>query len=152
MGDHPGFAALARSRAAHRNGHSREALALAEAAHRMLRDIPGAPKDASVIPSWYGFLLGTVGSRSSEGLALCRSAAETLFWEPEVHENLARLQLACGNRKDAVASIERGLSLAPEHAGLLDLRTSIGWRRRPPLPFLDRSHPLNKALGKLFHR
>lgn len=152
MGDHPCFATLVRSRAAHKSGQSREALALAEASYRMLRDIPGAPRDAAVIPSWYGFLLGTVGNRRSEGLALCRNAASELFWEPLVHENLARLELACGHRKDAVSTLERGLALAPDHDGLRELRTQMGRRRPPPLPFLGRENRVNRVLGRLFYR
>ncbi|MCU0230168.1 MAG: hypothetical protein MUC67_02195 [Acidobacteria bacterium] len=151
MADHPSFDTLARSRAAHRSGQPREALALAAAAYRMLHDIPGAPRDAAIIPSWYGLLMGTVGNRTKEGLALCRNAASELFWEPRVHENLARLELACGHRKAAVSALERGLAVAPEDEGLRELRSQLGRRRRPPLPFLDRSHPVNRALGKLFH-
>ena len=151
MADHPSFDTLARSHAAHQNGQAREALALAAASYRMLRDIPGAPRDAAIIPSWYGLLLGTVGNRAGEGLELCRSAAEELFWEPQVHENLARLELACGNRRDAVSTLERGLAVAPEHAGLRELRGQMGCRRPPPLPFLSRSHPVNRVLGRLFY-
>lgn len=152
MADHPSFDTLARSRAAHRNGQAREALALAAASFRMLREIPGAPRDAAIIPSWYGLLLGTVGSRASEGLALCRNAASELFWEPRVLENLARLELACGHRKDAVATLERGLAIAPDDEGLHELRAEMGRRKRPPLPFLERSHPVNRTLGKIFNK
>jgi hypothetical protein len=152
MAEHPSFDTLARSRTAHRNGQPREALALAAASFRMLRDIPGAPRDAAVIPSWYGFLLGTVGNRASEGLTLCRNAAKELFWEPQVLENLARLELACGQRKDAVSTLERGLAIAPDDAGLRELRSQMGCRRPPPLPFLGRSHPVNRALGRIFYK
>jgi hypothetical protein len=152
MAEHPSFDTLARSRTAHRNGQSREALALAAASFRMLRDIPGAPRDAAIIPSWYGFLLGTVGNRASEGLTLCRNAASELFWEPRVLENLARLELACGHRKQAVSTLERGLAIAPDDAGLRELRSQLGRRRKPPLPFLGRSHPMNRVLGRLFRR
>jgi tetratricopeptide (TPR) repeat protein len=152
MADHPSFDTLARSHAAHQNGQAREALALAAASYRMLRDIPGAPRDAAIIPSWYGLLLGTVGNRASEGLALCRNAASELFWEPRVHENLARLEMACGHRKEAVSALERGLAIAPENRELRELRHQLGRRRKPPLPFLDRSHPLNRVLGRLFYK
>lgn len=150
MADHPSFDTLARSRAAHRNGQAQEALALAAASYRLLRDIPGAPRDAAIVPAWYGYLLGTVGNRASEGLALCRNAASELFWEPRIHEYKARLELACGRRKDAVSTLERGLSIAPEDQELRELRRQLGRRRKPPLPFLERSHPVNRALGRLF--
>lgn len=152
MGEHPCYAAMERSRAAHKSGRSMEALALAEAAYRMWRDIPGAPRDAALSASWYGFLLGTAGSRYGDGAALCRSAASELFWEPRAFENLARLEIAAGRRREAIRAIEQGLALAPESLELRALRATLGRRRRPPLPFLDRSNALNRYLGQLFHR
>ncbi len=152
MGDHPCYAALERSRAAHKNDRPTEALALAEAAYRMWRDIPGAPRDAAISASWYGFLLGTAGSRYGDGVSLCRSVASELFWEPRAFENLARLELAAGRRREALRALEQGLALAPEHLELRALRATLGRRRRPPIPFLHRSNPINRMLGRLFHR
>ncbi|HEY6100595.1 MAG TPA: hypothetical protein VIW03_14255, partial [Anaeromyxobacter sp.] len=45
-----------------------------------------------------------------------------------------------------------GLSLWPDHPGLVAARDAMGLRRPPVIPFLSRRNPLNVALGKLRHR
>lgn len=147
MSGHPALETLRRATNAYRLGQAREALALAEAAYRIATEIPGAPPQVGTISSFYGLLLGTVGRRPEEGLGLCREAAGRNFWEPEVYEHMARLQMSLGERRAALETIERGLALSPEDRGLLEFRQSLGVRRSPPVPFLDRSHPVNRWMG-----
>lgn len=149
---HPALDTLRRAVNAHRLNQSREALALAEAAYRMLQQIPGAPPQSGSVISFYGFLLGTVGKRPADGLALCREAVADHFWEPRVYEHLARLELAIGERKHALEATERGLALAPEDRDLLQFRTQLGVRQAPPIRFLHRSHPINVFFGRLRRR
>lgn len=146
--DHPAMDALARARRAYEEGLLREALALSEAAHQILQRIPGTPHQAGLVASFYGLLLGTVGRRPHQGLALAREAARGAFWEPRVYEHLARLHLATGERGDALAVIERGLHIAPDDRDLVALRRSLGVRQNLPIPFLPRNHFLNRWLGR----
>ncbi len=152
MSDHPSFRTLERAKQAFRQRNHQEALALASAAYRMLREIPGAPPQAKMAASWYGFLLGTVGGKPHDGLRLCHDAADEIFWDPRVWEHVARLELISGSRKRAREAIDRGLQLAPGDRELRALIESMGARRPPPLSFLDRSHPINVILGKVRHR
>ncbi len=147
MAIHPCFTTLERSRAAWREGRTREALALAEAAYIETREIAGAPPQAGVVLAWYGWLLGVVGGDRDRGLALVREAIDRTFWEPRVFEYAARLMLAIGDRRGALDAIEQGLRLARGDRELTALRQQLGVRRPPPIPFLDRSHPLNRRLG-----
>ncbi len=152
MSTHPAREALRRSRNALRLGRKREALALAEAAHRMVIEMTGGLTKDGFVGAWYGFLLGTVGGRAKDGLALCRLVASECFWEPRAHEYLARLEHAAVGRREAVEACDRGLTLHPEDEGLRSYRASLGVRRPPTIPFLDRSHPVNKWLGQLRSR
>ena len=152
MTDHPSLETLRRARDAHKAGRGREALALAEAAYRMATEMPGAPPQAAASEGLYGYLLGTVGGRMDSGLAFCRRAVDNCFWEPAVYESLARLQLAAGNRREAIAVLDRGLAMAGGARELRELRASLGRRRAPALPFLDRSHPFNRWIGILRSR
>jgi tetratricopeptide (TPR) repeat protein len=149
---HPALDTLRRAVNAHRLNQAREALALAEAAYRMLQQIPGAPPQSGSVVSFYGFLLGTVGRRPAEGLALCREAVADHFWEPRVYEHMARLELAIGERRRALEAAERGLALSPEDRDLLGLRSDLGIRKSPPIRFLDRSHPINVFFGRMRRR
>ncbi|RMG48944.1 MAG: hypothetical protein D6718_00730 [Acidobacteria bacterium] len=138
--------------AAHRAGRPREALALAEAAWKMTREIPGAPPRAAVVQSWYGYLLATVAGKRRDGMELCRDALRRVFWEPRCYELLARLEIESGFRRKALETIERGLQVAPDDPDLQAIRRWLGIRRPPPFPFLDRAHPLNRWVGRLLHR
>ncbi len=152
MDSHPCFSTLERALASYRSGRTREALALAEAAWTLSKEIPGASTQAGLVSSWYGFLLGTVGGNLDDGLMLCRDAAEHVFWEPRVFENLARLEIEAGSRTAALGAIRRGLKLNPEDRELKAIRRWLGVRRQPPVRFLSRNHPVNRMLGRLTHR
>jgi hypothetical protein len=152
MSEHPSFKTLERARQAYRAGQMQEALAFAEAAHRMVAEIAGTTPQVGLVTAWYGFLAGTIGGRAAEGLRHCREAARTCFWDPRVFELLARLELRVGSRRRALAAICRGLQLAENDRELLALRNSMGLRRSPPLSFLDRKHFLNRYLGSIRHR
>ncbi len=148
MSAHPCFETMDRAARAYRHGDHRQALALAEASWKMLAEIPGAPPQAGLVTSWYGYLLALVGGKGHEGLKLAREAADIAFWEPRVFEHLARLELQVGSRRRALDAVRRGLALAPGDRELAELRRLLGIRKRPPLTFLDRKHPINRVLGQ----
>jgi len=100
--------------------------------------------------SWHG--LSLVYSGDVSGLNLCRHAAANEHIDATVFQNLALAELQFRHRKRACATLKRGLSLDPNHRGLLKLRKSMGARRQPVLGFLDRNNPVNKWLGKVTYR
>ncbi|MDQ7006476.1 MAG: hypothetical protein Q9Q40_04530 [Acidobacteriota bacterium] len=152
MAEHPSFDTLQRATRAWTSGRRKEALALAEAAWHMVQEIPGAPPQAALVESWYGYLQARVEGKTAEGLERVRQAAKTAFWEPQTFVHLAELELLAGSRRRSLAAIRRGLALSPDNKDLVRLRKGLGLRRRPPLGFLDRAHPLNRLLGQLRHR
>lgn len=149
---HPAIDTLQRATNARKLGRDREALALAEAAYRMLTQIPGAPPQSGAVVSFYGLMLGTAGQRPAEGRRMCREAVAQHFWEPRVYEHLARLEFAMGERRRALEAAERGLALAPDDRDLRSIRSQLGVRRPPSIRFLHRSHPLNVFIGRLRSR
>jgi predicted Zn-dependent protease len=99
----------------------------------------------------YGLAIGMTGDLE-EGLATCQRALSTDRRNPDIWAALARLMLLSGDRKKAFDAVARGLRLAPRHRELLDLRRSLGVRRRPPVPFLTRDNPLNVCIGRVLNR
>jgi len=99
--------------------------------------------------SYLGHAIARCEGRKAVGMELCRHAISLDPFRPENHLNLAHLNLIVGNRRGAVRSLQRGLALDPDHAGLLELQKTLGVRRRPMIPWLDRSNPLNVMLGQL---
>ncbi len=93
--------------------------------------------------------LSRVLSGDRSGLGLCRDAARSELNDGDVFLNLARAEAYLGDRKSAIIALKKGLQVEPGHQGLREMRSELGMRKRSPLPFLPRSHPLNHALGKL---
>jgi hypothetical protein len=101
--------------------------------------------------SFLGYGLALREGRIDEGLALCRHAVRLQLFEPENHLNLARTQLLANDRSGAYRTVREGLRVDRNDKQLQALRRTIGERRRPILSFLSRTHPINRALGRLRH-
>lgn len=106
----------------------------------------------SVAYSYLGYGRAAIGDGYKEGLRLCRVAVKRDAFEPENYLNLARTCLLRERRRLAISALNRGLRVSPRHPELLELRRELGLRRRPAIPFLSRSNPLNRELGKLRNR
>jgi hypothetical protein len=102
--------------------------------------------------TYFGYGIAAHQNRIADGIRFCKAGVDRESWRVENHLNLARTYLLAGSVKRAIAALEYGLSLDPDHAGMLTLRVSLGMRRPPPISFLVRSHPLNRILGKIRHR
>jgi hypothetical protein len=100
--------------------------------------------------SFHGLALVYCGDVS--GLNLCRHAAGVETVHAEVFLNLALAEVKFQHRKRACQAVSHGLNLDPRHEKLLVLRSRMGVRRRPSLPFLKRDNVLNKWLGKATYR
>ena len=130
-------------------GEANHALAFFEAAVELDRRYSptGSPQPRYL--SQYGVCLGLVGSRRDEAVRFCREAVEREGYNPDLQWNLGRALLAAERRGEAHAAFIKGLRLQRDHRGIiLDLK-KMGIRRKPALPFLGRSHPLNVWLGRL---
>jgi hypothetical protein len=102
--------------------------------------------------SYYGLCQALRGGKVREGLRLCRDAAREEFFNPEMWLNLGRVELAANRRRAAYRAFVRGANLAPENGELQEHLSRMGIRRRPALPFLRRSNPLNVWMGRLAAR
>ena len=131
-----------------RSGKTLEALAYFESSLRLEEKAPHPARRARYT-SYYGYCLAAALGRHRDGLTLCRRAASSEFFTPDLFLNLGRVHLLMGSKKAAWEALTRGLSLDPDHKELQAEALKLGVRRRPVLPFLDRGHALNKAAGML---
>jgi tetratricopeptide (TPR) repeat protein len=101
------------------------------------------PKDPFIL-SYFGYLQAAFDKKYRTGVENCLKALKMLEQDalsggkkihPLVYINLGRAYLAAGKRKDAVLSLEKG----------------FGMRKKPPVPFLNRSNPINKYLGIMLY-
>lgn len=99
--------------------------------------------------SFFG-LSSALGNRATpDAIRACERAVELDPTDADLLLNLARVQSLAGRRTRALRTIERGLRLSPSHRGLRREFAKLDRRSKPVVPFLNRSHPLNCALGRL---
>ena len=89
--------------------------------------------------------------RYKEAVALCMDARKEDPQNSDIYLNLGKVHLLAGNRKQAIQVFRLGLRLQRNSRIINELNT-LGLRKSPPLPFLQRSNPLNKFLGKVMTR
>jgi tetratricopeptide (TPR) repeat protein len=101
--------------------------------------------------SYFGLCLALVQKKYKPAIELCKRAIALEFYNGHHYANLTRVYLAAGNRKKALETAEQGLKLIPDDDAVLAARKMVGVRAKPPVPFLERSHPLNVTLGQKRH-
>lgn len=102
-----------------------------------------------VIASFIGMLKAVRDNQLFQGLEICKKAVAQDADEPLCYLNLAKVYIAMNDRYHAVQMIQKGLKRhTPTRDILYRYYQSIGIRKKPPIGFLDRNHPVNKVLGK----
>jgi tetratricopeptide (TPR) repeat protein len=101
--------------------------------------------------SWYALVMALVERKYQPAVEMAKKAIELQFYRADHYVNLARIHVAAGDRKLAVEVVEKGLEIVPDDTALTQLREDLGIRQRPPLPFLDRKNPINRAVGRSRH-
>jgi len=84
-------------------------------------------------------------------VSLCKEAIKS---DPKnsIHFlHLGKVHILANQKKDAIRIFYMGLRYAENRDIIAELKR-IGRRRPPVIPFLDRSNPLNKMLGKMFYK
>ena len=102
--------------------------------------------------SYYGLCLALGKGQFSQAAETCRQAMELEFYSPDLYLNLGRVYCLEGNRAAAFNAFLGGLSLESQHPGIRREVQRMGIRRRQVLPFLSRSNPVNRLLGRLTPR
>lgn len=105
----------------------------------------------ALVYSYLGYGIALRQQRVKEGVKLCQHAVKLEFYQAENYLNLARTLVLAGQRRAAVRALGEGLKIEPDNEQLLELQGEIGLRKRPVLPFLSRSNPLNLVLGRIRH-
>ena len=108
-----------------------------------------------------GYLKAVVEKKKKEGCNICEDSIRVMsktpsedkeFFYPILYLNLGKTYLACNKKKAALDAFREGLKHDQKHKELQSHVAKLGRRRNPVIPFLDRSNPINKYLGKLRHR
>jgi len=137
-----------------RAGKQKEAFRIMQQASMRFPDDP-------MVLSYYGCLLAVVDRKFRSGVDACKKAITLLrkkesFEEellyPVVYLNLGRAFVAAGKKKDAIDAFQKGLIYDGGHRELRKELRELGERKKPPVPFLDRSNPINKYIGIILYK
>jgi tetratricopeptide (TPR) repeat protein len=137
-----------------RGGRQKDAFALLQQASVRYPDDP-------LILSYYGCLQAIVDKKYRSGVENCKKAIvllkkkesfeeELLF--PVFYLNLGRAFVAARKKKDALNAFHQGLSYDDSNSEILKELRGLGERKPPPVPFLDRSNPVNKYIGMILQK
>jgi tetratricopeptide (TPR) repeat protein len=116
--------------------------------------------DEPFLLSYYGCLEAIIDRNYSYGIETCLRAIEQLdettpfgqeIFYPIFYLNLGRAYLAAKKKNEATEAFKKGLSFDAENRDLLWEMTKLGMRRKPLIPYLKRSNPINKYIGMLLH-
>jgi predicted Zn-dependent protease len=129
-------------------GRRKVALALFEAAIEIERRMTRARPQPRYL-SYYGLCLALERNETHEALRYCREAVTLESYNPDIRCNLGRVLLRVGRRREAHRCFLRGLNLERSHTQTIRALREMGRRRRPLVPFLLRTNPINIFLGRL---
>jgi tetratricopeptide (TPR) repeat protein len=117
--------------------------------------------DDPLILSYFGCLQAIVDKKYRSGVEACKRAIVLLkkqntFSEevlyPVFYLNLGRAYVAADKKKDAIDSFKKGLRYDNGNSDLKKELQGLGVRKQPPVPFLDRSNPINRYIGLILNK
>jgi Flp pilus assembly protein TadD len=109
------------------------------------------PDDAATL-SLYGLCFAREGVHFEMALQLCGRAVALSPRDVELLVNLGRVHRLMGDRQTAHDLFFQAWRIDPTHVGPAAELARMGVRRGPVLPFLDRTHPWNRRLGRVRNR
>jgi predicted Zn-dependent protease len=101
--------------------------------------------------SYMGVAIAAKDQKWAEAEELCRSAIRMNRRQAQLYLNLAEVYVAADRKQDAADTLARGLRYAPFDQRLKMGLDRLAIRRPPVLPFLSRTHVMNRNLGKIRH-
>lgn len=137
-----------------RSGKQKEAYGL------LLQASVQYPEDPLIL-SYFGCLQAIVDKKYRSGVEACKRSIlllkkqqtfseEVLY--PVFYLNLGRAFIAADKKQDAIDAFKKGLRYDNGNSDLKKELQGLGVRKQPPVPFLDRSNPINKYIGIMLHK
>lgn len=102
--------------------------------------------------SYAGVAVARAERNWQEAETHCTRALQMKRNQAQLYLNLAEVYLKWGKREDAVDVLAEGMHYTNNDVRVARALARLGIRRPPVLPFVRRSNPINRALGKIRHR
>lgn len=134
-------------------------------AYELLKSAVAKFSDDPMHLSYYGYLKAALEGKYRSGIEDCMRAVSLLqkkMWVGDnnvatshkavLYLNLGKAYYAAGRRKDAIDTFHKGLQFDSSNRDLQATLKKVGIRRLIPIPFLDRSNPLNAFVGRMLRK
>ena len=121
------------------------------AAIELLRQAAKRDPENPYYLSYFGLGLGHAEGMWGEAERLCHRAVCRGRRQAQLYLNLAEVYVVSGRRQAAADTLALGLHYMPCDARLREEFSKLIVRRSQVLRFLPRTHPVNRALGRLRH-
>lgn len=108
------------------------------------------PKPVSGL-SYYAYCLAKIRKQHRQAIEMCERAVRERPDDPAHWANLIEVLLLANRRVKTISTMEEALKRFPRTKLLQDLRSRVGVRRSPVIPFLDRNNPINMIFGHIRH-
>lgn len=118
----------------------------------LLRDAMDRDPENPYYVSYYGLSLAQAEGKWERAARLCHTAVCRGRRQAQLYMNLAEVYLASGRRQAASDTLALALQYIPHDSRLEEAFGRLALRRPPVLPFLARSHVVNRCLGLWRHR
>ncbi len=102
--------------------------------------------------SYLGLAIAAGEQKWDEAEEICLSAVRMRRTMAELYLNLAQVYRLAGKTEDAIETLSAGLQLTKRDSRLSAALRKYGIRQAPVLPFLERTHFINRELGKLRYK
>lgn len=102
--------------------------------------------------SYKGLAIAAAQQNWDEAEELCYTALRKKRNETQLYLNLSEVYRLAGRKADAVEALATGLQFTKKDVRLTRALRKLGVRRPPVVSFLERTHFLNRHLGKFRHR
>ena len=117
-----------------------------------LRRALDTDKDNPYYISFLGLSIARAEKNWNEACELCERAVQLKRREIQFHMNLIEVHALAGRREEALHALDYAFRQFGNDARLKRARNKLIKRRAPVFAFLERTHFLNRELGKLRHR
>ncbi len=117
-------------------------------AHKLFQKAFELDPQSARAMSWLGYTTAVVERKVQKALDLCRKAIDSHIPDVFFFRNIGKVYLLANNKRAAIGAFAKGLQIDKTNRDILNEWKVLGFRRRVVISFLDRSHWVNKNIGK----
>lgn len=121
-----------------------------KALEQMKAAAEAAPKNP-LYASYLGLLVAVAQKDFENAEKLCLMALKLDRGEPQCYLNIAEVYTRGKRAKEAMEALREGMQRTKRDKRIVDAIARLSGRRSPLFPFLEREHPVNRALGRIRH-